>query len=126
MRFEVSSALLLGVAMPSLATCLDFCRRNFTMSFADVRGNLDDYVAGAMLLIAGWLAVKSRSISPVFSVLAWAYFTSLMFASSWGQIDDTLGGHAEEYNALIIGFKVAILAVAVISLVLAVRHAKTT
>ena len=64
-----------------------------------------------------------RSNATIFAVLAWAYFTSLIFASSWGQIDDTLRGQAEDYNSAIIVFKLAILVVGATSLVLAYRRA---
>jgi hypothetical protein len=123
MRFEIGSAFVMGGLLPFLATCLEYCRQGFKLSFADVRGDLDDYVAGALLLIAGWLSVKVRSNATIFAVLAWAYFTSLIFASSWGQIDDTLRGQAEDYNSAIIVFKLAILVVGATSLVLAYRRA---
>ena len=50
----------------------------------------------------------------------------MMVASSWGQIDDTLRGQIEPYNATIIAFKLAILGVALISLILSVRRANAT
>jgi hypothetical protein len=121
-RFEIASAFIMGSAIPFLATCLEYCRQGFKLSFADVRGDLQDYVASALLLSAGWAAVRQRSLAPVFSVLAWAYFTSMMFASSWGQIDDTLRGERDPLNTTVIISKLAILAVALISLVLAARR----
>jgi hypothetical protein len=47
----------------------------------------------------------------------------MMFGSSWGQIDDTLRGEVEPYNAVIVVFKVAILAIALVALALSVRNA---
>jgi len=88
LRFEVLSAFAMGIVLPLLATCLEFCRQGFTLSFADVRGDLQDYLSG------GWASVRLRSFAPVLTVLAWAYFTSMMVDSSWGQIEDTLRGEA--------------------------------
>jgi hypothetical protein len=64
-----------------------------------------------------------RIFAPVLLVLAWAYCTSLMFSSLLGQIEDTLTGHAEQENTLIIVFKLAILTTCVVSLALSFRRA---
>lgn len=123
MRFEIASAFVMGLLLPFLATCLEFCRRDFRLSLADVRGDLQDYLSGALLLAAGWFSLRLRPFAPAFIVLAWAYFTSMMVDSSWGQIDDTLRGEIEPYNAVIIVSKLTILGLAVISLTLSVRCA---
>lgn len=123
MRFEILSAFVMGIMLPFLATCFEYCRQGFTLSFADIRGDLQDYLAGALLLIAGWASVRLRSFAPVFTVMAWAYFTSMMFDSTWGQIDDTLRGEIEEYNSAIIVSKLAILGLGLVSLILSVQRA---
>jgi hypothetical protein len=58
--------------------------------------------------------------------MAWSFFVSMMFGSSWGQIDETLRGEVEPYNTGIIASKVAILAIAVVALALSVRNAATS
>ena len=123
MRFEISSAFVMGAVFPLLAACLHYCRRNYTFVLADFRSDFHDYLAGALLLIAAWLSVRSRPSAPAFSVLAWSFFVSLMFGSSWGQIDDTLRGEVEPYNTAIIAFKIAILTIAAVALILSIRNA---
>ena len=59
-------------------------------------------------------------------VMAWSFFASMMFGSSWGQIDDTLRGEIEPYNTAIIASKVAILAIALVALALSIRNATTS
>jgi hypothetical protein len=92
------------------------------LSFAAIRGNLPDYVSSALLLAAALSAIRLRPSAPALTVLAWAYFTSLMVASTWGQIDDTLRGESEPFNTCIIAFKLGILSVALISLIRSLRH----
>jgi hypothetical protein len=123
MRFEISSAFAMGAVFPLLAACVHYCRRNYTFALADFRTDFQDYLAGALLLIAGWLSVRSRPSAPAFTVLAWSFFASMMLGSSWGQIDDTLRGEVEPYNTAIIVFKVAILAIAIIAIVPSVCNA---
>jgi hypothetical protein len=78
MRFEVSSAFVIGGLVPILGTWLEYCRRGFSLSLIELAGNLDDYLAGAILLIAGWLSIRTKPFAPVYLVAAWAYCTSLM------------------------------------------------
>ena len=122
MRFEVISAFVMGTLLPFLATCLEYCRQGFKLSFADVRGDLEDYLSASLLLFAGWASVRFRSFAPALIVVAWAYFTSMMVDSSWGQIDDTLRGEIEPYNTTVIVSKLAILGFSLICLVLSVRR----
>jgi hypothetical protein len=67
-------------------------------------------------------SIRLCPAAPVFTVLAWAYFTSLMVDSTWGQIDDTLRGETEPYNTCILAFKVGILSATLISLILSFRR----
>lgn len=113
----------MGTVFPLLAACLHYCRRNFSFALADFRTDFQDYLAGVLLLIAGWLSVRSRPSAPPFTVLAWSFFASMMLGSSWGQIDDTLRGEVEPYNTAIIVFKVGILAIALVALAMSVRNA---
>ncbi len=122
-RFEVISAFVVGGLIPVLATCLDYGRSGFTYSAANFVGNLEDYLAGALLLFAGQVSLRVRSFAPVFLVLAWAYCTSMMFGSFWGQIEGTLRGETEAYNTFVILFKLAFLGTSAVSLVLSFRRA---
>ena len=126
MRFEVASAFVMGIVLPLITVCLEYERQGLTLSWTDIRGDLQDYVSAALLLIAGWLAARLRSLAPVFLVLAWAYFTSMMFGSLWSEIDDTLRGEVERLNGTIITGKAMFLALGLICLMLAVRRAVPT
>ena len=111
MRFEVISAFVTGGMISILGTCLEYYRRGYKISFADVAENLDDYLAAVLLLFAGFFAVRARAFAPVFLVLAWAYCTSLMVSSFWRQIQDTVRGPIEPENTAIILGKLGILSV---------------
>src|SRR5262249_57457334 len=94
---------------------LELWRQGIMVVFAGRRGDLADFVSMALLLIAGLAAVRLSPSAPALALLAWAYFTSLMVDSTWGQLDDTLRGETEPYNTCIIAFKIGILSVALIS-----------
>ena len=90
---------------------------------ADVAGNLDDNVAGVALVAAAPLVLRGTSYAKVTLVAAWAYCTSLMFSSSWGQLQDTWSGHAEPENSVILVFKLAILSSCAAEMALSIRRA---
>jgi hypothetical protein len=122
-RFEIVSAWIIGGLIPVLAVCLDYCRSGFSFSLAGFIGNLDDYLTGGLLIFAGWASTRARSFAPVFLVLAWAYSTSMMVDSSWGQIEDTLRGELDPYNTAVILGKLAVLSTCILSLMLSFRRA---
>jgi hypothetical protein len=115
MRFEIIAAFVMGVLLPALETArrgISHWTINFTTMF-------EDYVAGALLLIGGWAAYRSRSWGAVFLVLAWAYFSGLMTSSFVGQLEETLRQTASEpNNLLVVGVKFLLWSVCVVSLVL--------
>jgi len=120
MRFEIIAAFMIGVLLPVLETArrgISHWAINFTTMF-------EDYVAGALLLIGGWAAYRSRSWGTVFLVLAWAYFSGLMTSSFVGQLEETLRQTASEANnLLVVGVKFLLWIVCVVSLVLSFRTA---
>ena len=120
MRFEIIAAFAMGVLLPLLETArrgISHWTINFTTMF-------EDYVAGALLLIGGWAAYRSRSWGAVFLVLAWAYFSGLMTSSFVGQLEETLRQSASEpNNLLVVVVKVLLWTVCVVSLVLSFRTA---
>jgi len=123
LRFEVTAAFLIGGLIPLLATCVDYCRQGYAFSPGLFRSDLPDYFAGALLLFAGWAAVRARPFAPVLLVLAWAYSTSMMVGSSGSQIEDTLRGEIEPYNRAIIVVKLALLTTTVAGLIVSFRRA---
>ena len=118
MRFEVVAAFVIGVLLPVLETGrrgLSTWTVNFTTMF-------EDYLAGALLLVGGWAAYRSKSWGALFLVLAWAYFSGLMTSSFVGQLEETLRQTASEPgNLLVLVVKAVLWSVCVTSLVLSFR-----
>ena len=120
MRFEIIAAFAMGVLLPLLETA----RRGITHWTINFTTMFEDYLAGALLLIGGWAAYRSRSWGPVFLVLAWAYFSGLMTSSFVGQLEATLRQTASEpNNLLVVVVKFLMWSVCVVSLVLSFRTA---
>jgi len=120
MRFEVISALVMGVLLPTLETIrrgLDHWAVNFTTMF-------EDYVAGGLLLVAGFVSTQSKPNGPLLLLAAWAYVTGMMGGSFWDQLESTLRGvELEPNNAVILVFKLLLWGTCVVSLVLSFRRA---
>lgn len=120
MRFEIGAAFAIGALLPLLETArrgISHWTINFTTMF-------EDYVAGALLLIGGWAAHRSKPWGPVFLVLAWASFSGLMTSSFVSQLEETLRQTADEpHNLLVVIVKFLLWSVCVVSLVLAFRTA---
>ena len=120
MRFEIIAAIVMGVLLPVLETA----RRGISHWSINLTTMFEDYVAGALLLVGGWAAYRSRSWGPVFLVLAWAYFSGLMTSSFVGQLEETLRQAASEpNNMLVVVVKFLLWSVCVVSLVLSFRSA---
>ena len=84
----------------------------------------EDYVAGALLLVAGWASYRARPWGALFLVLAWAYVTAMVGGSFWYQLEDTFRGTASEpNNLLVVIVKFLLWATCVSSLVLSFRSA---
>ena len=120
MRFEIIAAFVIGVLLPILETArrgISHWAINFTTMF-------EDYLAGALLLIGGWAAYRSKSWGTVFLVVAWAYFSGLMTSSFVAQIEETLRQSASEpNNLLVVVVKSLLWGVCIVSLVLSFRTA---
>lgn len=120
MRFEIIAAIVMGVLLPVLETArrgISHWTINFTTMF-------EDYLAGALLLIGGWAAYRSKSWGSMFLVLAWAYFSGLMTSSFVGQLEETLRQAASEPNNMfVVVVKFLLWSVCVVSLVLSFRSA---
>jgi hypothetical protein len=120
MRFEIAAAFAIGALLPILETArrgIGHWTINFTTMF-------EDYLAGALLLIGGWAAYRSKSWGPVFLVLAWASFSGLMTSSFLGQLEETLRQTVSEpNNPLVVVVKFLLWSVCVVSLVLSFRTA---
>lgn len=120
MRFEVIAALVIGILLPLLETG----RRGISYWSVDFTTMFEDYVGGALLLIGGWAAYRSRRWGILFLVLAWAYVTGMMGGSFWSQLEETLRDTSTEpHNLLVVSVKFLLWSTAVLSLVLSFQRA---
>lgn len=118
MRFEVVAAFAIGVLLPVLETGrrgISTWTTNFTTMF-------EDYLAGALLLVGGWAAYRSKSWGALFLALAWAYYAGQLTSSFVGQLEETLRQTASEPgNLLVLVVKFLLWSMCVTSLVLSFR-----
>jgi len=118
MRFEVVAAFAIGILLPVLETG----RRGISTWTINFTTMFEDYLAGALLLVGGWAAYRSKSWGAAFLVLAWAYFSGQLTSSFMGQLEETLRQTASEPgNLLVLVVKFLLWSVCVTSLVLSFR-----
>jgi hypothetical protein len=125
MRFEIVAAFAIGVLLPVLETG----RRGISTWTINFTTMFEDYLAGALLLVGGWAAYRSKSWGAAFLVLAWAYFSGQLTSSFMGQLEETLRQTASEPgNLMVLVVKFLLWSVCVTSLVLSFRtlHKRTT
>ncbi len=122
MRFEVAAAFALGVLIPVLETF----RRGFGYWQVEFTTMFEDYLAGALLLIAGWASHRGRPWGVPFLVLAWGYLTGLLSSSFWSQLEETLRGTATEpNNPEVVAVKFLLWGTCVAALILSFKRAST-
>lgn len=121
MRFEVVAAFAIGILLPVLETV----RRGISHWAVDFTTMFEDYLGGALLLIAAFAALRRRVWSGKFLILAWAAVSGVMTTSFISQLEDTIKGAATEPNNLIVVIvKFLLWSVAVTSLLLSFRSAQ--
>jgi hypothetical protein len=122
MRFPLCAALVVGVLLPALETL----RRGPGHWLIETTTMLEDYVAGALLIVAAITVLRRSRHGPVLLVLAWGYVTGLMSSSFWDQLETALRGtDVEPYHGTVLAFKGLLWTTALVSLVLSVRAAMT-
>lgn len=119
MRFEVIAAFAIGILLPVLETC----RRGIGYWGVEFTTMLEDYVAGALLLIGAWASHRTRRWGAAFLLLAWGYFTGLMSSSFWYQLEETVRHTTSEpNNLLVLIVKFLLWTTCVVSLALSFRR----
>lgn len=128
MRFEVAAAFVIGILLPILETV----RRGIGHWAVEFTTMFEDYVAGALLLVAAWASYRERSWGSIFLVLAWGYFSGLMSSSFWWQLEELYRQIPSEPNMtvavevntmVVIVVKFLLWSTAILSLVLSFRSA---
>jgi hypothetical protein len=118
-RFEIISALVVGALLPILETT----RRGIAYWTVNITTMFEDYIAGGLLLIAAFLAIRGKPSAPLFLVAAWSYVTGMMSSSFWYQLESTIRGvDLEPRNSAVLGFKILLWATCVISVLLSLRR----
>ena len=118
MRFELSAAWAMGIALP----LLEVLRRR--TNFDTISGYVDDFIAGGLLLYAARAVSRGRPNGPVLLVAAWAVLCGGLYGSFFGQLESAtaldVSGLA---NTTVVGVKGVLYAISLAGLVLSVRSA---
>ena len=122
MRFEIIAAFAIGLLLPVLETA----RRGISHWAVDFTTMFEDYLGGALLLIGGWAAYRTKAWCATFLLLAWASITGGMTTSFVSQLEDTIRQTATEPNNLVVVIvKFVLWVTAVASLALSFRRVQS-
>jgi hypothetical protein len=120
MRFEEKSAVAIGILLPVLETY----RRGLGEWRIDFTTMVEDYLAGALLLVGAWAASRQRMGGSRVLLVAWAWVTGMMTISFIDQVEVTLRGvDLETGNTDVLIVKALLLAVSTMSLIKGFRSA---
>ena len=121
MRFELVAAYVMGIALP----LLEVLRRR--TNFETISGYLDDFIAGALLLVAARAVSRRKPSGPILLVAAWGVLCGGLYGSFFGQLEH---GASHDVSGLttsiVVAVKGALFAVALTGLVFSIRAATTT
>lgn len=117
---EVTAAYVLGAALP----VLEICRRR--SDFSDIPGYLDDFIIGALLLIAARSAARHRPYGQSLLAGAWGVLCGGLWGSFFGQLHSTSARDISGLpHAPVIAVKLLIYVIAVLCFGLAIRRSAT-
>ena len=112
-RFEVGAAFWIGVLLPVLETV----RRGFGYWAIDATTMLEDYLAGALLIVAGLAAWRGAAFARPLLLAVWAGVSAMMSISLISQIEDTARANdLEPNNSLVLMFKVLLWVTCMVAL----------
>ena len=119
MRFEVSAAFCIGVLLPVLETV----RRGFGHWSVEATTMLEDYLAGAFLIVAGLAAAREATFARPLLLAVWAGVSAMMSISLVSQIEETVRAiDLEPNNSLVLLFKTLLWVTCVVALLLSFRQ----
>jgi hypothetical protein len=120
MRFEVIAAIAVGGLLPILETV----RRGWSYWTVNATTMLEDYVAGALLLAAGWAARRRKRFAPRLLLTAWGCVAGMMSSSFFSQLEAAIRGDEFEPNhGMVLVVKLLLWATCITALVLSFRRA---
>lgn len=118
MRFEVVAAFAIGVLLPVLETV----RRGFGHWAIDATTMLEDYLAGALLILGGLAATRRAAFAHALLLTAWASVSGMMTISLISQLEDTIRAvDLEPHNGAVVGFKLLLWMVCLSALIRSFR-----
>ena len=118
MRFEVAAAFAIGLLLPALETL----RRGLAYWSVDATTMLEDYLAGALLLVAAVASLRRVAFAAPLLLTAWAAVSYMMLVSLVSQVEDTVRAvDLEPNNEVILCGKLMICAVCLAGLAMSFR-----
>ena len=118
MRFEIGAAFAIGILLPVLETY----RRGVGYWRVETTTMLEDYLAGVVLIFAGWAATRRTRFGATILLVAWAGVTAVMTLSLISQIEDTIRAvELEPHNPVVLCAKTMLWLVCATSLVMSFR-----
>jgi hypothetical protein len=115
--FEVTAAYALGLGLP----LIEAARRR--TDFSDLPAYVDDFIAGALLLVAARAVTRGRPYGRALLAAAWGVLCGGGWYSIFGQLASTTAYDISGLpNGVVVAIKLVIYGVALTSLVLTVRR----
>jgi hypothetical protein len=109
----VLAAWAVGILLPLLETC----RRGFGTWRVEATTMLEDYLAGAVLLLAAFAATRAMAYAGRLLLAAWAGVGTMMTISLCSQVEETIRAvDLEPHNGVVLGFKALLWAVSLVAL----------
>ena len=117
--FEILAAWVLGIWMP----LAEIYRRR--LNFDDLPAYVDDFLMGALLLLAARAASRGQRTGRALLAGAWGVVCGAMYYSVFGQLDNGSQPDISGLpNALVVSIKLVIFGIADSAFVLSVRRCR--
>jgi hypothetical protein len=117
-KFEVSAAYAMGVALP----VLEAIRRG--SNFSNIPAYIDDFIAGIFLLTAAIAVSRQKAHGPALLVAAWGVLAGGLYGSFFGQVQNVSNADISGLpNPAVVLVKGCLFLLAVVALVFSIRSA---